>query len=74
VLAAIGATGAERESPVNLPVGTLPDVGGPDEAERWGRRWHQTEVPKIGWLLLAEMRQVEIGDNRFAVPPWLAKD
>jgi acyl-CoA thioesterase len=67
VLAALGAAGVHRESPAEVQVGTMPDVPGPDEAERWGHRWRQVEVPEVGWLLIAEMREVELADNRFAV-------
>ena len=67
VLAAVGAAGAHRDGPVEAQIGTMPDVPGPDEAEPWGHRWHGPEDPKTGWLLLAEMRQVDIGDDAFAV-------
>jgi acyl-CoA thioesterase len=67
VLAAVGATGAHREHPLEIQVGTMPDVPGPDDAEPWGGRWRQTDVPKVGWLLIAEMREVELGDDQFAV-------
>ena len=67
VLVALGATGVHRESPADIQLGAMPDVPGPDESERWGHRWRGTEVPKVGWLLIAEMREVELGDNRFAV-------
>lgn len=67
VLAALGSTGVHRESPTEIQVATMPDVPAPDEAEPWGHRWRQTEVPRVGWLLLAEMREVELGADRFAV-------
>jgi acyl-CoA thioesterase len=68
-LAAVGATGAHRDGPVEAQIGTMPDVPGPEHAEPWGSRWRPAgiEMPKIGWLLVAEMKQVELGDERFAV-------
>src|SRR5687768_12805000 len=50
VLVALGATGVHRESPAEIQVGTMPDVPGPDECERWGHRWRQAEMPEVGWL------------------------
>jgi acyl-CoA thioesterase len=71
VLATVGATAAHRDSPVEAQMGTMPSVPGPSEAEPWGSRWRPAgadfEMPKLGWLLIAEMKQVEIGDDRFAV-------
>ena len=67
VLVALGATGVHRESPADVQVGAMPDVPGPEETAPWGHRWRGAEVPRIGWLLIAEMREVELGDNRFAV-------
>lgn len=69
VLAAVGATGAHREGPVEAQLGTMPVVPGPEGAEPWGARWRPAgiEMPKVGWLLVAEMKQVELGDERFAV-------
>ena len=67
VLAAIGATGSHRDSPVDLQIGAMPDVPGPDACEPWGHRWRQADAPQVGWLLIAEMREVELGDDRFAV-------
>jgi acyl-CoA thioesterase len=64
VFAALGATCAQRESPIDVQVPTMPDVPGPDEGEAFAARWHP-EGLQMGWLLLAEMRQVEIGENRF---------
>ena len=66
VLAAIGATGAHREGPVEMQIGEMPDVPGPDEAAPWGRAWRGGEMPRIGWLLLAEVREVDLGAGRFA--------
>jgi acyl-CoA thioesterase len=63
VLAAVGATGAHRESHVEVQVPTMPDVPGPEAGEQWAARWMSDA--RMGWLLIAEMRQVEIDDNRF---------
>ena len=67
VLAGLGATGAHREGPVEGQIGAMPDVPGPDEAEPWGSRWRDVEMPETGWLLIAEMRSVEVGDDQFAI-------
>jgi acyl-CoA thioesterase len=67
VLVALGATGVHRESRAEIQVGTMPDVPGPDESEPWGHRWRGTDVPRMGWLLIAEMREIELSDDRFAV-------
>lgn len=67
VLVALGATGVHRESPAEIQVGVMPNVPGPDESEPWGHRWRGAEVPQVGWLLIADMREVELDDNRFAV-------
>jgi acyl-CoA thioesterase len=67
VLVALGATGVHRESPAEVQLGAMPDLPGPDEAAPWGHRWRQAEVPQVGWLLIAEMREVELDDSRFAV-------
>ena len=67
VFITLGATGAHRENHVDVQVGTMPDVPGPDEAEPWGARWRDIEVPRTGWLLIAEMRQVEVGEDQYAV-------
>jgi acyl-CoA thioesterase len=66
VLAAIGATGAHRPGPVEMQVGTMPVVPGPEDAAPWGHAWRGGEVPRIGWLLLAEVREVDLGEGRFA--------
>jgi acyl-CoA thioesterase II len=67
VLAALGATGAHREGLVEAQIGTMPDVAGPDDADRWGHRWHGADEPTMGWLLIAEMRQVDVGEDQFAI-------
>ena len=67
ILAALGATGTHRESPAEIQVGAMPDVPAPDECAPWGHRWHQAEVPQVGWLLIGEMREVELSGDRFAV-------
>ena len=67
VLAAVGAAGAHRQSQVEAQMGTMPDVPGPDGAEPWGHRWRGHEPPQMGWLLITEMREVDLGDDRFAV-------
>ena len=66
VFAAIGATGAHREGPVEMQVGAMPDVPGPDEAQSWGHAWRGGEIPRIGWLLLAEVKEVALENGRFA--------
>jgi acyl-CoA thioesterase len=66
VFAAIGAMGAHRESPIDVQIGTMPDVPGPEEGEAWGSRWRGMDVPKAGWLLISDVRQVELGDEKFA--------
>ena len=67
VLAAIGATGAHRDGPVELQIGTMPDVPGPDAAAPWGHAWREGGMPPIGWLMLAEVREVELATDRFAI-------
>jgi acyl-CoA thioesterase len=68
VLAAVGATGAHREGPVEHQVGTMPSVPGPDDGEPWGTGWRPggMEIPKIGWLLISDVRQVAVGQDQFA--------
>ena len=67
VLAALGSTGAHRESPIDMHVGSMPDVPGPSETQPWGHRWRDAEMPKTGWLLQAEMGQVDREDGSFAI-------
>jgi len=69
VFAAIGSTGAHREGPVEAQIGTMPVVPGPADAQPWGSRWRTAgaEMPKTGWLLIAEMREAVLDDDRFAV-------
>ena len=64
-IAAIGATGAHRENGIEIDVPTMPDVPGPDSAEPLGVRWHANV--NTGWLLLAEMRQVDLADGGYAI-------
>jgi acyl-CoA thioesterase len=64
IFAAVGATCAVRDSPIDVQLPTMPDVPGPDAGEPFAGRWHP-EGMQMGWLLIAEMRQVEIGENRF---------
>src|SRR4051812_21363102 len=68
-LAAIGSTAVHREGPVEAQIGAMPDVPGPADAQPWGSRWRGAgvEMPKTGWLLIAEMREVDLGNDRFAV-------
>lgn len=68
VLAAVGATGAHREGPVEAQIGTMPAVPGPEEGTPWGSRWRPggMEIPKIGWLLISDVREADLGDGRFA--------
>ena len=67
VLAAIAATGAHRDGPVEAQMGVMPDVPGPDNAKPWGHAWREEGMPRIGWLLLAEVREVDLGDDRFLI-------
>jgi acyl-CoA thioesterase len=67
VLAAIGATGAHRDATVEAQMGVMPNVPGPDEAEPWGAAWREGGMPRIGWLLLADVREVKLGEERFAI-------
>lgn len=63
VLAAIGATGTLRDdSVVEVSVGTMPLVGGPDDAAEWGPRPElMGDALASSWLAIAEMRQHETG-------------
>jgi acyl-CoA thioesterase len=67
VLAAIGATGAHRDGPVEAQMGVMPDLAGPDGAKPWGHAWREGGMPQIGWLLLAEVREVDLGEDGFAI-------
>lgn len=66
VLAAIGATGQLKsdDSAIELTVGSMPDEGGPADADEWGPRPEMLEridVRAASWLAIAEMRQLESG-------------
>lgn len=67
VLAALASTGAHREGRVEIQIGTMPDVPPPDDALPWGHAWREGGMPQMGWLLLAEVREVDLGENRFAI-------
>lgn len=68
VLAGLGSTGAPRSSPIEVQVGTMPDVGSPDDAESWGSRFpHAADAPPTSWLQIAEMRQVDLGEHGNAI-------
>jgi acyl-CoA thioesterase len=67
VLAAVGATGVHRDGPVEAQMGAMPDVAGPDDAQPWGHAWRDGGMPQIGWLLLAEVREVDLGADGFAI-------
>jgi acyl-CoA thioesterase len=67
VLAAVGATGAHRQGPIEAQIGTMPDVPGPEDAGEWNHRWREATMADVGWHLVAEMRHVELADNRFAI-------
>jgi acyl-CoA thioesterase len=65
VLAAIGATGATKDAPIEHQVGTMPDVPGPEHGESMASRWGgMREMPKVGWFLIAEMRHIDVGADR----------
>jgi acyl-CoA thioesterase len=64
VFASIGATCAHRDSPIDVQIPTMPDVPGPDAGEPFAMRWNPTAA-RMGWLLITEMRQVEINERRF---------
>jgi acyl-CoA thioesterase len=61
MLAAIGATGDPRRGDLNAQLGTMPDVGSPDDASHW-----RPNVPfaidfdRPSWLQIAELRDVRI--------------
>ena len=69
VLAAVGATGTLKdEGTIEVSVGSMPDIGGPDESgfTQWGPRPEMLErmgadVLASSWLAIAEMRQHESG-------------
>ena len=67
VLVAVGSTGAHREGSLELQLGSMPAVPGPAACEPWGHRWNPEGVPPTGWLLLAEMREVALDNDRFAI-------
>src|SRR5437879_5929230 len=63
VFAALGATGATREGPVEIQIGTMPEVAGPEHGESWAsrhRHWHDEDNP-TSWFQIAEMRHVDEG-------------
>lgn len=69
VLAGIGATGLPRSVPLEVQVGTMPDVGGPEEGGAWGSMssaWTDS-ARASSWLAIAEMRQIEVGDGQVAI-------
>jgi acyl-CoA thioesterase-2 len=63
VLAAIGATGASREGPIEIQVPVMPNVPAPAECEDWTstRRWHSDDGEVTSWLQIAEMRHAADG-------------
>jgi acyl-CoA thioesterase len=67
VLSAIGSTGALKpaDQSIEVTVGSMPDVGGPEDAEGWGPRPEMIErmgeMRAASWLAIAEMRQLESG-------------
>ena len=67
LFAALGATGAARDNAVEAQIGTMPDVPGPEDAEPWGHAWLDGGMPRIGWLQLAEVREVHLAEDRFAI-------
>src|SRR5438445_6886395 len=63
VFAALGATGATRDGPVEIQVGTMPDAPGPGHGESWSSRHRHSQDPDnpTSWFQIAEMRHVEEG-------------
>jgi acyl-CoA thioesterase len=63
VFTALGATGAMREGPIEMQVGTRPDLPGPEHGESWlsrHRHWQDPDNP-TSWFQIAEMRHVDEG-------------
>ena len=63
VFAALGATGATRQGPIEVQVGTMPEAPGPEHGESWSsrhRRWQDPDNP-TSWFQIAEMRHVDEG-------------
>jgi acyl-CoA thioesterase-2 len=66
VLAGVGSTGLPRSVPIEVQVGAMPDVGGPETGGSWGGMSAQwTDAARASsWLAIAEMRQIEAADGR----------
>jgi acyl-CoA thioesterase len=63
VFTALGATGETRQGPIEIQVGTMPDVAGPEHGESWlarHRHWQDPDNP-TSWFQIAEMRHVDEG-------------
>lgn len=59
VLAALGATGDPRAGGLEVQVGQMPNVPGPDDSPPWAPRVpFELAVGQRGWLDLAEIREI----------------
>ena len=69
VVVALGAAGAHGVTPMEAQVPTMPDVGGPDDAEDFIGRMQQAspEFTRTGWSERAELRRVDLPDRGLAM-------
>lgn len=65
VLVATGAAGQHAESPVEVQVGQMPDVPGPDESEEFVGRVGDREIGRVGWNETADLRRVPGAEDQF---------
>ncbi|HVM51953.1 MAG TPA: thioesterase family protein [Acidimicrobiales bacterium] len=67
VLAALGATGLARDGGMQVQVGEMPDAGDPADAGPWGSTSSFRPAEGASWFAIAELRQAETADDRYAM-------